>query len=109
MGKGRKRQIRIDPKIELLLKTHVSSINLVSKGMTFNSFKLAKIVIQELNMPKTKLRIYHQQVKVILKKWIKAGYCEEQKIEGEQSTKMICQFSEKGIQKIREESTLPLC
>lgn len=108
MGKSRKHLAKVDPQIETLLQARVSAVNLISHSLTFNSFSLAKLVLKELDRPRTELRKYHQSVKVILKKWIKEGFCRELFAEGEQSNKMICQFTEEAIKEFRAKSSMPL-
>ena len=103
--RGRKRQVKIDPKVEEIIQDYIISVNQKWKSNVFPSSQLTKIAVKSLGIPKSYYRIYHQMIKQILKKWEKQNICMfvDTEVSASQKVKRICyQFSDNSIKNMLE-------
>ena len=100
-----------DPKIEKILKDHINSVNSKWQSNVFPSSSLAKIVLKELNIPKTRFRIIHKEVRNILMNWAEKKLCVHigtTHYTHSSKTKMIYEFPDEMIDFFRFEGMFSL-
>ena len=86
--------------VEQIMKNYVSETYFKWNSAIFTSSSLAKIIMKELDEPKTRFRIIHRIVQTVLKKWEKESLCDhvETKYYANcRKTKMIIQFNDYGF------------
>ena len=100
-----------DPEIEKILKDHINSVNSKWQSNVFPSSSLAKIVLKELNLPKTRFRLVHKEVRKILMNWAENKLCIHMgttHYTHSSKTKMIYEFPDEIIDFFRFEGMLSL-
>ncbi|NHI93978.1 MAG: hypothetical protein EAX96_15930 [Candidatus Lokiarchaeota archaeon] len=102
-----------DPRVEKILKDHINSVNSKWQSNVFPSSSLAKIVLSELDLPKTRFRLIHKEVRNILKDWAEKKLCIHMgttHYTHSSKTKLIYEFPDEIIDFFRFEGiiTLPI-
>jgi len=111
MPRGRKRQIRINPKVEEIIQDYIIEVNQKWSSNVFPSTQLAKVALRKLKKQKSYYRTYHMMVKQILKKWEKQNIC--QNIESDlaptqKSKKLFYKFPDSAIRQFQIQHMIPL-
>jgi len=86
--------------IESIMKNYISETYFKWNSAIFTSSTIAKIIMKELEEPKTRYRIIHRMVQNVMKKWEKEAYCdhlETKYYSNSRKTKMIIQFNDYGF------------
>ncbi|MHA1797496.1 MAG: hypothetical protein ACTSVY_03520 [Candidatus Helarchaeota archaeon] len=97
--------------IEKILKDHINSVNSKWQSNVFPSSSLAKIVCKKLNIPNTRFRLVHKEVRNILMRWAEQKLCIHMgttHYTHSSKTKMIYEFPDETIEFFRFEGLISL-
>ncbi len=91
-------------KFEALIWAYVLRVNSNFHSSEFPSTQIAKIIVDQLGLEKTKFPLFHKVIRVILDIWTGQGICSlvtQTKGTSAKKTKEIYRFNEGGIEKIK--------
>lgn len=107
----KRRQIKINPKVEEIIQEYILEVNQKWNSYVFPSSQLTKIVMNSMSLPLSYYRIYHQMTKQILKKWERQDICQFIETESEISKKrekLLYRFSDNSIRQMMLYQLFPL-
>nr|MDO8119432.1 hypothetical protein [Candidatus Sigynarchaeota archaeon] len=91
-------------KFEALIWAYVLKVNSNFHSREFPSTQIAKIIVDQLGLEKTKFPLFHKVIRVILDLWTRQGICSlvtQPKGASAKKTKEIYRFNEGGIERIK--------
>ncbi|MHA1716486.1 MAG: hypothetical protein ACTSXP_12655 [Promethearchaeota archaeon] len=91
-------------KFEALIWEYVLRVNSNFYSKEFPSTQITKIILNKLNLEKTKFPIFHKVIRIILSSWQDKGICKlisRSRTSNTKRTKEIYRFNEEGLEKIR--------
>lgn len=89
---------------EALIWEYVLRVNSNFYSKEFPTTQIAKIILDRLNIEKTRFPIFHKVIRIILANWATNGLCERvrrTRSSGTKKTKVIYRFNEEGLGKIK--------
>jgi len=97
---------KVNPQIEKLIKKHINQVNSKWQSNVFTSASITKIIMKELNVPTTRFRLIHKDVRNILMEWANQRLCIHMgttHYTHSSKTKMIMEFPDEMIDFFRFE------
>ncbi|MHA1792688.1 MAG: hypothetical protein ACTSVI_08595 [Promethearchaeota archaeon] len=91
-------------KYEALIWKYILRVNSKFYSKEFPSTQIAKIIVNNLNIEKTKYPIFHKVIRIILDRWQEMGICElisKSRASNAKKTKEVYRFKESGLKKIK--------
>ncbi len=91
-------------KYEALIWTYVLRVNSNFHSNEFPSTQITKIIMDKLNLEKTKFSLFHKVIRIILTRWEEKGICElvsNTRTSSTRKTKEIYRFNDDGLEKIK--------
>ncbi|MEX2682873.1 MAG: hypothetical protein Q6373_014885 [Candidatus Sigynarchaeota archaeon] len=91
-------------KYEALIWAYVLRVNSKFHSNEFPSTQITKIIMDKLNLEKTKFSLFHKVIRIILTRWEEKGICElvsNTRTSSARKTKEIYRFNDEGLEKIK--------